>query len=872
MGLEVRFQQISQYFPASRRPKSVETRDISVGATIHLSTPLDFITNAKHRWDAPIELSGAVYQALHKIQSLRHLRVRLDVTPSPRMVIRNPTPHPPPPHHHAQAVPTPSQYIPPLPIPSGGSASSYPGHSSKANNIKRKKIGGNGAYNYWANNRAFSGFKTLASLALMGLSNLECLGEVSECIKASSGSLNSLTLSLSTELAKKARKPVPVNPDLDDPSDTELDEEDMLNDPMPPSASTVQPVTNEADIRKEKLAQESILAKIFDLQSVSAEGKRLEKTLSLSTGRYLDEEERHATNRKLDALMKSLIDAPVASDDASSHAARLEHFRMVRDIADMYITSQTVQKKSMKEQIKTSLPPGKKNGSAPKPPNPVASGMEPSGSSSSNTNMMDWDLLGPALGSTASMFDPGFSGGLSNGTPKFNVPGNGYPMSNGSLPSPYFTGKAGKMVQVQQMLQQAVIQNQKAQIASMSPSFAGSSSNPVPSSTALPVPYEQSNPSSPGQYHDDLFSPYPHSSTNGLTNPYLNEDGTVLGAKNGMPSIAKKAKTKVSANKKSSPVKVVLVDSEDECDTPPKSPTSIQQPFFAADPSNEPVEDTMDIDMVHPDEDTADLGEDQEMIAEPEEGEVTTPRKRAKIGEVEVGGTSIAAEKEPVSPQADVAAEPMSKQTTPDEAMHSYIRATHGLHLEELSLEWVPLKASIVARALDLSVLKHLTLLEVGPQDAFWTLLARLQGSSAEIGFKNIHTDNVSLPFLKFLATFEGLEGLYMHERASKQDAESGGPQVVNITFIRKMAVQKHISTLKRLMIKNDRNDSWDVDVKTLQFLAYRGAGLIELAISLNMKTYVRLRPNPYYIILTITASAHATVLRLQKPLRPTSH
>ena len=845
MGLEVRFQQISQYFPASRRPESVETRDISVGAAIHLSTPLDFVTNAKHRWDAPIELSGAVYQALHKIQSLRHLRLRLDITPSPRMVIRNANPHPPPPHHHAQAVPTPSQYIPPLPIPSGGSSSSYPGHSSKANNIKRKKIGGSGGYNYWANNRAFSGFKTLASLALMGLSNLECLGEISECIKASSGSLNSLTLSLSTELAKKARKPVPVNPDLDDPSDTELDEEDMLNDPMPPSASTVQPVTNEADIRKEKLAQESILAKIFDLQSVSAEGKRLEKTLSLSTGRYLEEEERHATTRKLDALMKSLIDAPVASDDASSQAARLEHFRMVRDIADMYITSQTVQKKSIKEQIKTSLPPGKKNGSAPKPPNPVASGMEPSASSSSTTNMMDWDLLGPALGSTASMFDPGFSGGLSNGTPKFNVPGNGYPMSNGSLPSPYFTGKAGKMVQVQQMLQQAVIQNQKAQIASMSPSFAGSSSNPVPSSTALPVPYEQSNPSSPGQYHDDLFSPYPHSSSNGLTSPYLNEDGTALVAKNGMPSIAKKAKTKVSANKKSSPVKVVLVDSEDECDTPPKSPTSIQQPFFAADPSNEPVEDTMDIDMVHPDEDTADLGEDQEMIAEPEEGEVTTPRKRAKIGEVEVGGTSIAAEKEPVSPPADVAAEPMSKPTSPDEAMHSYIRATHGLHLEELSLEWVPLKASIVARALDLSVLKHLTLLEVGPQDAFWTLLARLQGSSAEIGFRNIHTDNVSLPFLKFLATFEGLEGLYMHERASKQDAESGGPQAVNITFIRKMALQKHISTLKRLMIKNDRNDSWDVDVKTLQFLAYRGAGLVELAISLNMKTYVRLRPSP---------------------------
>ena len=52
------------------------------------------------RWDVPLEISGPVYQALQKIASLRHLHVRLDVRPGPKLIpTRSPyeLPHNPPP-------------------------------------------------------------------------------------------------------------------------------------------------------------------------------------------------------------------------------------------------------------------------------------------------------------------------------------------------------------------------------------------------------------------------------------------------------------------------------------------------------------------------------------------------------------------------------------------------------------------------------------------------------------------------------------------------------------------------------------------------------------------------------------------------------
>ena len=725
--------------------------------------------------------------------------------------------------NQANLTANPQQFIPPPPGPAN-SSTPYPNHAgTKVNNIKRKKAGGSGGFNYWANGRAFSGFKCLHTLTLVGMSNHDCLPEIAECIKASSSSLKYLTLSLSTELARKSRKPVPVNnPELDDPSDTEMDDEDELSQPPQPPTGASQAVstTNEADIRKEKLAQESILAKVFDLQSVSAEGKKLEKSLSLSGGQLREEEDSQENIRMVNQLMKSLMDSPLAvNSDATSLEIRLQQLKMIKDAAERYISTQEAQKlkRILADQSKPPTPTVKKTAS--KALNPVASWFKPS-STSKGPSVIDNELE-PFSSPTSPYFPSGLGDSLSNGTPKPFSPSAGLPSLHQSTLFSYLPGNSSSKSASSQPY--------------TSPYVAGSypaSSNPPP----FP-PYEHSNHSTTG-FHSPPGYPSP------LPPPGSGTWGIVSPNKDALPTVHKytsnggqNQKSKHKPPKKPSPSKNAYPFSSEDESEGAKTPPSAPQPFFAASMGTEALEGSMDVDMEHPDEDTTDLGEDQEIIAGSENSEETaTPRKRAKVGLVERGSSSRTANQEPNLLAEDNSTSAMSS----DEAMQAYIRVTHGLQLEELSLEWVPLKASIVARALDLSVLKRLTLLEVGPQDAFWALLLRLQSATQITAFTSIHTDNVTLPFVKFLATFEGLEELFMLERNKKQAAEPEPESTVTISAIRRGALRKHISTLQRLSLRNERNEQWDVDPKTLRCLALKGTKLRELACSLSLKTYVR--------------------------------
>ena len=727
------------------------------------------------------------------------------------------------------ATTLPPQFVPPPPGPASSSMP-FPTHpATKINNIKRKKAGGSGGLNYWANGRAFSGFKSLHTLTLVGLSNHDCLSEIAECIKASSASLKCLTLSLSTELARKSRKPVPVNSsELDDPSDTEMDDEDELSQPpQPPPGTSQATTTNEADIRKEKLAQESILAKIFDLQSVSAEGKKLEKTLSLSGGQLPEEEDNQENIQMVNQLMKSLMDSPlVAGSDATALETRLQHLKMIKEAAEKYISSQETQKKKPpSEQSKPPTPSVKKASSTPL--NPLASGFKPS----SSNKIIDSDFESPSS-PTSPYFPSGPADSSSSGTPKLFPSGSGYSSLDQSTllpPVPSLSGNNNPKPTSSQHYMSPYV-----------PGCNSASSNPPPQF----FQYEHSNHSTMG-----LNSPgHPsfQASSSGVWTPIPASKDTLSNMQKSMSNIEKPL-VKPKPPKKSTPSKKSYpFGSEDESDgvkTPPPAP----QPFFAASLDTDGLESSMDVDMEHPDEDMTDLGEDQEIIAGSEGSEETaTPRKRAKVALMETGSSSNNTKSEPTPPTEDHAISVIS----PDEAMQAYIRATHGLQLDELSLEWVPLKASIVARALDLSVLKRITLLEVGPQDAFWTLLLRLQTATQITAFKSIHTDNVSGPLVKFLATFEGLEELFMLERGKKQAPESEPESTVTISTLRKGVLRKHIPTLQRLSLRNERNEQWDVDPRTLRCLALKGAKLKELAFSLNLKTYVR------YSMLQYTTNA----------------
>lgn len=298
-----------------------------------------------------------------------------------------------------------------------------------------------------------------------------------------------------------------------------------------------------------------------------------------------------------------------------------------------------------------------------------------------------------------------------------------------------------------------------------------------------------------------------------------------------------KPKAKKHTLSKPEPPKHVSITSSDDSDAEFFSKVS-KAKAISSPPADEQVIETMNVDMEHPDEDMSDPGEDQEVLPGADETESPTPRKRFKLKA-----------SEPSSPAKENHSDSSSPGTSANdrgfgngaqsatEAMQDYIRATHGLPLEEIRLHWIPLKASIVGRALDLTVLRRITLLDVGPQDTFWALLVRLTNSDSQIAFKSIHTDHVTVAFTKYLATFTGLEELFIHERNTRNDSES--ELAVDISKLRKVALSGHVSTLKRLMIRNERDDTWDIDTKMLQFLAVKARNLVELACSMKMQTYV---------------------------------
>lgn len=659
-----------------------------------------------------------------------------------------------------------SQLASAYPIASGTSPFNYP--PAKLKRIPKKKPGG---YNYWANGRAFSGFKFLSSLALLGISNHDCLGEIAGCLRASSTTLKSLALSLSDDLALKARKPSAQATLLDNASDTdpdgEDDEEQLIGTTLQPSANQGQSV-NEADIRKEKLAQENILAKIFDLQTVAAQGRKLEKSVLRPSAPVAPKllENDNSMMADLKKMLRVFLES--ASGNLSSEQQRTEAQSFMKNLAEKYLEAT---KKSTKDGTKKTTTGSNKFPTATKHASASMSTLEP-----------DWHVP---------MHD-GFPKNPSGLPP---MPSESFlamqKQSTNTEPymSPYLTG----FLPTASLPDQSGVFEGPSKIPPMFGAKAGFGS------------------------YVDLDS----------TNPSVLFDSDV---------IHKKQKQEEGGDV----LENFDFDSFLQNDAPSyKLFENSEVP--AANLAPQDLEDSMDIDMEHPDEITIEPSSDQEILAESDERD-TIPRKRARF--------AAADSKSPVAMQ-ELSATARSKTTpngnlgssggkTADEEMRDYIRATHGLQLEELSLYLIPLKASILARALDLNILKRITLLSVGSQDPFWILLGKLQNRSAHISFESIHMDNVSIPFLEFLKTFEGLKELFLLERKTLNDSDGGTSKTaIGITPIRKIALRKHIKSLKRMQIRNENDDLWDLDANFIRFLSTKGAGLVELAISLNMKHFV---------------------------------
>ncbi|KAL8942940.1 MAG: hypothetical protein Q9216_001355 [Gyalolechia sp. 2 TL-2023] len=760
-------------------------------------------------WDVPIELSGAVYQALQRIQGLRQLRLRLDVSlfSNLKLILHaGPLPGSSGISNHPPSTNMSSSFPSLPPLNSNNALGTLPG--PKGRTPKKKRVGQS---NFWAGNRELSGFKQLSSLSLLGISSLDYLDEISGCLKASTTSLKSLALSLSHETAQKARKVSAAAPPPVDDATSDDEEDDELIDPPtpppPPPATTplpALPTRTEADVRKEKQAQEAILAKIFDMEQQNNRSKKLERNLILSTSKQDPQNGINNALRDVKAIAQKLSE--VGSGDPNDPSTDRETIEMVHKATAQYLNK-----------------------------NPAVS-KGPSSGKSVSSSFTETTAPPKALPSVASSALPEIMA-LAQNLSSSKSGGASDPVGSSINWDVYKAIQdiaKNKDIDLNSLLEEAINGHGGDSISPWTPPGASSlqdhSQSNAPSGFSSPGATTPLNELEPSLSHPKiqqlaLFNKQLASSglTKGQNPPDLTQNSDLMTQQNGS-----------------------------------KTPPASAQPDIPppAAPTNQPTDDSGDVDMSHPDEDPSEVIADQEMISDEEEnGEedveeagMQSPRKRVRFEALKKAEGMEESEATASQTNGHIGiddANPEQEQS-PEEVMQAWIREAHGYQLEEVKLHWIPIRAGILSRAIDLSVLKRITLLNCGSQDGFWMILAGFQARQGTIAIKSIHTDNVSKSFLRFLKSFEGLTELFMHERKKNQSeaaAASSQPKL-SVTEIRRQGLRKHIRTLKRLMIKNEHDSSWDLDAVTITLLSTKGSSLIELAVGLGALPFHQLMQN----------------------------
>jgi hypothetical protein len=180
-----------------------------------------------------------------------------------------------------------------------------------------------------------------------------------------------------------------------------------------------------------------------------------------------------------------------------------------------------------------------------------------------------------------------------------------------------------------------------------------------------------------------------------------------------------------------------------------------------------------------------------------------------------------------------------SREERARETMEEYLLMTHGFSIEKLVIYLIPVKASVLARAIDLTCLTSLMLLSVGPQGAFWMLMNSQLEAGLIFKLKTIYTDDVSLAFLTFLSSSSGLENLFMLTRNKKEYDCTTSKVPASLDDIRTLALRTHATTLKRLMINNNMTEDWNLDAKCIRLLAAKAKNLKELSFCTSVKGWV---------------------------------
>lgn len=193
-----------------------------------------------------------------------------------------------------------------------------------------------------------------------------------------------------------------------------------------------------------------------------------------------------------------------------------------------------------------------------------------------------------------------------------------------------------------------------------------------------------------------------------------------------------------------------------------------------------------------------------------------------------------------------------------------YTRATRGLPLESLSIYLIPAKASFFSKAIDIRTLTRITLLNVGPQAPIWAYF-KSQNEENPLPLCRIFTDNVTTTLLQFVSQLNQVTELFLLEREAKYKPESFASKTqTTIDDIRRLALTKHMASLRRLMIKNLASAAWDVNTKTIMLLCKRGKNVEELACNMSMRCLHVFNQNAR--LLGNLRALHIPILRCDDP------
>lgn len=707
------------------------------------------------RWNIRVELSRPVYKALHSIDTLSHLHIRLQAGPSlyehpPPLPLSSPgaTPNasshhlplidvqPPPPTFAALPPPPPPFYIPP---PSSlPPLQPPPKPPARIKTLKKSSTS--------KNPPTLSGFKNLKTLSVLDIDDLDVVTELKSCVRNSHATLSKLKLSFSHNMAMRARKPPPdIDPDDSDPDD----EFQVVPVVAPPPVTPYDDVSGPARAfraQEERKTQESVLGRIFDVEPYvvkkptkkprDKENEPPSEEKTTNPGQYFID--------SLKAVSEKLMKDLVGSEDFA--AAQQEILDTIETAARTYVAE---------SEGKSAAP--KENGV-----NGESSG---SGFDANGTASADASKTEDAQQGERSLFE--------SKTPK------GKELEQDANPDD---------INIEEPVEDSFVE-EPSEIAT-----------PEPTNGAEAVSTKEST-----------------SNGNGIQKASANGDTSlVLGSKESNAAAnltAQRQNFKTLAEK--------LESFEIEAGELRKE---IQE--LPTDPGLESEKRMKDADkrMTELSTNIKDIQSEMAIVA-------------AEIEDAE--------KQDPATAQTDDAEGVPSRIT-------EYARSTRGLSLQTLSIYLVPVKASVLSKAVDLRVLRRITLLNVGSQAPIWALFAK-ENKMQPIALRKIFTDNVSVPFLTFVSQLEEVNELFMLERPDKYKPEPFAPKTaITMDQIRRLVLKRHMPTMKRLMIKNQQDSTWDVDDKTMLLICRRGKKLEELAVSMGIRAIVSLfSASPLHVAMT---------------------